>query len=107
MFQIAKRIFYENQNISRQKSKIPSFSNIRENRPKILTFVKYFFLNLKHTFSYATRRALSNHHEKRKKNSSKILNCGHITYAVNTLKFEYLPLGKPMAANILALLVWQ
>ena len=42
----------------------------------------------------------------RKKNSSKILNCGHITYAVNTLKFEYLPLGKPMAANILTLLVW-
>ncbi len=43
--------------------------------------------------------------EKRKKNSSEILDCGHITYSVNTLKIEYFPLGKPTAANILTLLV--
>ncbi len=27
---------------------------------------------------------------RKKKNSSEILNCGHITYSVNTLKIEYL-----------------
>jgi hypothetical protein len=70
-------------------------------------FVKIFFKNLKHTFSYATRQALSNHHKKRKNKSSEILNCGHITYSVNTVKIEYLPLGKSRAANILTLLVWR
>ncbi len=37
--------------------------------------------------------------KKEEKYSFKILNCEHITYAVNTLKFEYLPLGKPTAAK--------
>jgi hypothetical protein len=46
-------------------------------------------------------------HEKRKKTSSEILNCGHIIYNVNTLQIEYFPLGKSMAANILTLLVWR
>ena len=45
--------------------------------------------------------------KKRKVNPTEILNCGHPIYTVNTIKIEYLPLGKPMAANILALLVWQ
>ncbi len=70
------------------------------------TWVNHVFLNLKHTFSYATRRALSNHDEKKKKISGKIFNCEHITYAINTLKIKYLLLGKPTAANILTLLVW-
>jgi hypothetical protein len=46
------------------------FLNIKEtegNRPKMQTFVKHVFLNLKHTSTYATRRALSNHHEKNRK----------------------------------------
>ncbi len=42
-----------------------------------------------------------------KKNSGKIFSYGHITYAINTLKIQYLLLGKPTAANILTLLVWQ
>ena len=58
-------------------------------------------------FSYATRRALSNHHEKSLKTSFKIFHCGHIIYAGNTLKFEYLASGKPTAANISTLLVWR
>ena len=70
-------------------------------------FFKISFWNLKHTFSNATRRALSNHDEKRKINFIKIFNCGHSTYTVNTVKIEYLHLDKPTAANILTLLVWQ
>jgi hypothetical protein len=45
--------------------------------------------------------------KKIKINSAELLNCGHPRYTLNTVKFEYLPLGKPRAANILTLLVWQ
>ncbi len=31
---------------------------------------------------------------KKEQKSSQILNCKHLTYMVNILKFEYLPLGK-------------
>jgi hypothetical protein len=44
--------------------------------------------------------------EKENKNSNEILNCGLITYTVNTVKIEYPSLAKPTAANILTLLVW-
>jgi hypothetical protein len=43
----------------------------------------------------------------KEKNSDEMLNCESITYTVNTIKIEYLPLGKPTAANILTLLVWR
>jgi hypothetical protein len=43
--------------------------------------------------------------KKRKRNSAEILNCGHPTYTINIVKIDYLPLGKPTAANILSLLV--
>ncbi len=45
----------------------------------------------------------------KEKNSDEMLNCGPTTYTVNTIKIEYLPLhlGKPMAANILTLLIWR
>jgi hypothetical protein len=56
---------------------------------------------LKYSFSYVTRRALSNYNEKRKKNHFEIFNCGHIIYTINILKFEYLCPGKPSAAHIL------
>ncbi len=59
-----------------------------------------FSLDVKHTFSDATRRVLFNHHRKRKKYSSKILNCRHITYSVNTSKIEYLGLRSLWARNI-------
>jgi hypothetical protein len=42
--------------------------------------------------------------EKEKK-SDEMLNCGPTTCTVNTIKIEYLPLGKPTADNILTLLV--
>ncbi len=42
---------------------------------------------------------------KRKRNSAEILNCGHPTYTINIVKFDYLPLRKPTAGNILSLLV--
>jgi hypothetical protein len=42
-----------------------------------------------------------------KKNSSEILNCGYITYNVNTLKIEYLDPDSVWARHILNLLVWQ
>ncbi len=38
------------------------------------------------------------------KHSDEMLNCGPITFNVNTIKIEYLPLGKPTAANTLTLL---
>jgi hypothetical protein len=62
---------------------------------------------LKHTFSYATRRALSKDDEQKKQTSGKIFSYGYITYAINTLKIDYLHLGKLTAANILTLLVWR
>jgi len=43
----------------------------------------------------------------KEKNSDEMLNCGPITYTVNTIKIEYLPIGNPTAANILTLLVWR
>jgi len=43
--------------------------------------------------------------EKRKKNHAEILDCGHPTYTVNTLKFEYLGPCMPRAAYILNLTV--
>jgi hypothetical protein len=42
----------------------------------------------------------------KEKNSHETLNCGPTTYTGNTIKIEYLPMGKPIAANILTLLVW-
>jgi hypothetical protein len=66
--------------------------DIRRNRSQILTFVKYFF-KFETYFFLCIRRPLSNHHEKRKKYSSEILNSVHITYSVNTLKREYLGPG--------------
>jgi hypothetical protein len=45
--------------------------------------------------------------QKKKKRADEMLNCGPTTYTVNTMKIEYLPLGKPTAANILTLLVWR
>ncbi len=39
--------------------------------------------------------------KKEKNNSAKILNCGHITYTGNTLKFEYLGRCTPRTAHIL------
>jgi hypothetical protein len=41
------------------------------------------------------------------KNSDEMLNCGHITYTVNTKKIEYPLLGKPRASYILTRLVWR
>jgi hypothetical protein len=39
---------------------------------------------------------------KKKRNSAEILNCEHPTYTINIVKFDYLPLGKPAAGNILS-----
>jgi len=88
-----KNIFDESQNFG-------CIPLIFENNGILDVFPKIFFFNLKHTFSYATRRALSNDHKKRKKNSSEIFSSGHIAYSVNTLKTEYLGPGTPSAANI-------
>jgi hypothetical protein len=95
-----KKIFYESQNFG-------SISLIFENNGILNFFRKIFLQNLKQTFSYATRQALSNHHEKRKKYSSVILNCEQITDSVNILKIEYLGSGSLWARNILNLLVWR
>jgi len=62
---------------------------------------------LKHTFSNATPRALSNHHKKRTRNFAEALTCEVLTYTVNTVKPKYLPVDKARAANILTLLVWR
>ncbi len=43
----------------------------------------------------------------KEKNSDGMLNCGPITYTVNTVKIENLPLGKRRAVNILTLPVWR
>jgi hypothetical protein len=43
--------------------------------------------------------------KKWQKNHAEILHCGYPTYTSNTLKLDYLPLGKPRAAYILTLLV--
>lgn len=96
-------MFYESLNFR----SILGISLIFENNGILDFFCKTCFQNLKHTFSYATRRALFNHHEKTLKKFSKIFNCGHMIYARKTLKFEYLPLNKSTAANILTLLVWR
>ncbi len=69
------------------------------------TFSVKHFLKFETYFSYATRRALSNHHEKRKNHSSEIFNSGQTTYSVNTLKTEYLCPGSLRAAHILNSLV--
>jgi hypothetical protein len=48
--------------------------------------------------------------QKKKKKADEMLNCKPITYTVNTvntIKIDYVPLGKPTAANILTLLVWR
>jgi hypothetical protein len=42
----------------------------------------------------------------KEKNSDEMLNCGPITYTVNTRKIEYPLRGKLTAANILTFLVW-
>jgi hypothetical protein len=42
------------------------------------------FLKSETCFFYVTRGGLSNHHEKRKKNSPEMFSCGHILYAVDT-----------------------
>ncbi len=41
----------------------------------------------------------------KEKNSDEILNCGPVTFTVNTREIEYLLLSKPRAAYILTLLV--
>jgi hypothetical protein len=66
-----------------KESEIPLSSVIRGNRLQTLTFGK-IFVRCKHTFSDATRAALSNHHEKTKKYSDEIFICGYLTYAINT-----------------------
>jgi hypothetical protein len=43
----------------------------------------------------------------KEKNSDEILNCGPITYTVNTRKIEYFLLGNPRAAYILTSLIWR
>ncbi len=44
---------------------------------------------------------------KKKKNYAKILDGGHPTYTVNTLKFEYLDPYTAKATHILNLVVWR
>jgi len=79
MFQIEKKI-YESQNF------VVYFPRHLKIMVSWTLFVSFFLINLKHNFSYATRRALSNHLEKEKKHSSQILNCGFLTYTVNTFQ---------------------
>jgi len=43
---------------------------------------------------------------KRNKNDVEILDFGHPTYSVNTLKFEYLGLCTPRVVHSLNLVVW-
>jgi hypothetical protein len=45
--------------------------------------------------------------KKRPRNFAEVLTCELLTYTVNTVKLEYLPLDKARAANILTLLVWR
>ncbi len=45
--------------------------------------------------------------KKRIRNFAEASTCELLTYTVNTVKLEYLPLDKARGANILTLLVWR
>jgi hypothetical protein len=74
------------------------------NRPKIMTFVKYFskifdiIFHIQLDELYPTIK---------KKNFAKIFSYGHITYIINALKFEYIRPDNPSAAHILNSLASQ
>jgi len=74
--------------------------------PKFELSLNIFFKFETHFFLCNSVSSIEPAQEK-KKISDEMLNRAPITYTVNTIKIEYLPVGKPRGANILTLLVWR
>jgi hypothetical protein len=74
------------------------------NRPRIVTFVKYFAKLFDIVFLIQIDELYPNRTEK---NFGKIFSSGHIAYIVKALKLEYLCPDNPSAAHILNSLVSQ